>query len=81
MRDFSSPAVVDSSLSLQGTQLQPCWETKSLYAVVGGVTVRAAPGTLEVGNLSVVSQEVGHLAGKEQRADRASVAGVSSAHV
>lgn len=49
--------------------------------MVGRVTVRAAPGTLEVGNLSVVSQEVGHLAGKEQRADRASVAGVSSAHV
>lgn len=32
MRDFSSPAVVDSSLSLQGKQFQPCWETKSLYA-------------------------------------------------
>ena len=42
--------------------------------------MRAAPGTLEVGNLSIVSQEVGHLGGKEQRANRASVAGVS-AHV
>lgn len=50
------------------------------HAVVGGVRMRAAPGTLEVGDLSMVSQEVGHLGGKEQRAYRASVAGVS-AHV
>ena len=50
------------------------------HAVVGGVRMRAAPDTLEVGDLSMVSQEVGHLGGKEQRAYRASVAGVS-AHV
>ena len=49
--------------------------------MVGGVRMCAAPGTLEVGSLYVASQEVGHLGGKEQRADRASVAGVSPAHV
>lgn len=49
--------------------------------MVGGVRMRAEPGTLEVGRLYVASQEVGHLGGKEQYADRTSVAGVSSAHV
>ena len=49
--------------------------------MVGGVRMHAAQGTLEVGSLYVASQEVGHLGGKEQRTDMASVSGVSSAHV
>lgn len=32
MRDFFSPAVVDSSLYCRGRGFEPCWETKGLYA-------------------------------------------------